>query len=379
MALLRRDETNGAVAMFHVVPVHKRAHPLARGQHSLECTGGVLGPVFQRPEERLRVRVVVAHRRAAERRHHPQSLQRGEHGSALHRTAVVRVQHHLAGCDALAQADLTHHLAGQLAAFVFIDLPAHNLAAEDVEEQVQVKVVPRDQRGQVRDVPAEQLVGRRGAQRARFAARLAGPLLDIYSRPYDAKYPVVCMDETPRQLIRETREPIAAAPGRPERHDYEYERCGVCNVFMASEPLAGRRLTKVTERRTKADWAVFLQDIAASYLDAERITLVMDNLNTHTPGSLYEAFPPEQAKALWDRFEFVYTPKHGSWLNMAEIEINVMVGQCLSRRIDSIETVRSEVAAWQSRRDNLQAKVNWQFTTKDARVKLKRLYPTTTS
>lgn len=130
-------------------------------------------------------------------------------------------------------------------------------------------------------------------------------VLDIYSRPYDAKYHVVCMDETPRQLIRETREPIAAAPGRPERHDYEYERCGVCNVFMASEPLAGRRLTKVTERRTKADWAVFLQDIAASYLDAERITLVMDNLNTHTPGSLYEAFPPEQAKALWDRFEFV--------------------------------------------------------------------------
>ncbi|MDB5868041.1 MAG: transposase [Polaromonas sp.] len=187
------------------------------------------------------------------------------------------------------------------------------------------------------------------------------------------------MDETPRQLIRETREPIAAAPGRPERHDYEYERCGVCSVFMASEPLAGRRLTKVTERRTKLDWAAFVQDIAANYPDAERITLVMGNLNTHTPGPLYEAFSPEKAKALWDRFEFVYTPKHGSWLNMAEIEINVMVAQCLSQRIDSIETVRSEVAAWQSRRDNLQAKVNWQFTTKDARVKLKRLYPTTTS
>ena len=187
-------------------------------------------------------------------------------------------------------------------------------------------------------------------------------VLDIYSQPYDARHPVVCMDETPRQLIRETHEPIAAAPGRPERHDYEYERCGVCNVFMASKPLVGRRLTKVTERRTKSDWAVFVQDIAANYLDAERITLVMDNLNTHTPGSLYEAF----------------TPKHGSWLNMAEIEINVMVGQCLDRRIDSIETVRSEVAAWQARRDNLQAKVNWQFTTKDASVKLKRFYPTTT-
>ena len=206
-------------------------------------------------------------------------------------------------------------------------------------------------------------------------------VLDIDSRPYDVKHPVVCMDETPRQLIRETRQPIAAAPGRPERHDYEYERCGVCNIFMASEPLAGRRLTKVTERRTKADWAVFLQDIAASYPEAARITLVMDNLNTHTPGSLYEAFTPEQAKALWDRFEFVYTPKHGSWLNMAEIEIeiNVMVKQCLDRRIDNIETVRSEVAAWQSRRDNLQAKVNWQFTTKNARTKLKRLYPTTLS
>ena len=199
-------------------------------------------------------------------------------------------------------------------------------------------------------------------------------VLDIYSRPYDPKNPVVCMDETPRQLIRETREPVAAAPGRPERHDYEYERCGVRNVFMASEPLAGRRLSKVTERRTKLDWAVFVQDIAASYPDAERIMLVMDNLNTQTPGSLYEAFTPEKAKALWDRFEFVYTPKHGSWLNMAEIEINVMVSQCLDRRIDNIETVRSEVAAWQVRRDNLQAKVNWQFTTKDARIKPKNAF-----
>lgn len=153
----------------------------------------------------------------------------------------------------------------------------------------------------------------------------------------------------------------------------------MCNVFLVSEPLAGRRLTKVTERRTKLDWAVFVQYLAANYPDAERITLVMDNLNTHTPGSLYEAFTPQKAKALWDRFEFVYTPKHGSWLNMAEIEINVMVSQCLDRRIDNIDTVRSEVAAWQARRDNLQAKVSWQFTTENARVKLKRLYPTTTS
>ena len=213
---------------------------------------------------------------------------------------------------------------------------------------------------------------------AQFVAAME-QVLDIYSRPYDSRNPVVCMDETPRQLIRETREPVAAAPGRPERHDYGYERCGVCNVFMASEPLAGRRLTKVTERRTKLDWAVFVQDIAERYPDAERIARVMDNLNTHTPGSLYEAFTPKKAKALWDRFESVYAPKYGSWLNMAEIEINIMVSQCLGRRVESIETVRSEVAAWQARRDHLQAKVNWQFTTKDARVKLKRLCPTTSS
>jgi len=210
---------------------------------------------------------------------------------------------------------------------------------------------------------------------AEFVANMER-VLDVYRRPYDAANPVVCMDETPRQLIGQTRELIAATPGQPEREDYEYRRLGVCNVFMACEPLAGRRMTQVTERRTKTDWAHFVEDIATSYPDAQRITLVMDNLNTHTPGSLYETFPPDKAKALWDRFEFIHTPKHGSWLNMAEIEINVMVRQCLNRRIDNIETVRSEVAAWQSHRDNLQAKVNWQFTTADARVKLKRLYPT---
>ena len=148
---------------------------------------------------------------------------------------------------------------------------------------------------------------------------------------------------------------------------------------MASEPLAGRHLTKVTERRTELDWAAVLQDIAESYPDAERITLVMDNLNKRTPGSLYEAFTPEKAKALWDRFEFARASKHGSWLNMAEIEINVMVSQCLDRRIDNIETVKSEVASWQARRDNLQARINWQFTAKEARIKLNRLYPTTAS
>ena len=176
--------------------------------------------------------------------------------------------------------------------------------------------------------------------------------------------------------IGETREPVPAAPGRPAREDYEYRRCGSCNVFMATEPLAGRRMTKVTARRTKTDWAHFLNDIAERHRDAKRITLVMDNLNTHRPGALYEAFPPAEAKALWDRFEFVYTPKHGSWLNVAEVELSVMIRQCLNRRIASLRVLRDEVAAWQASRDRIQAKVNWQFTTNDARVNLKRLYPT---
>jgi hypothetical protein len=201
-------------------------------------------------------------------------------------------------------------------------------------------------------------------------------VLDVYKRPYDARYPVVCMDESPKQLIAETKTPIPAAPGRPYRSDYEYKRCGVCNIFMASEPLAGKRIVKVTERKTKSDWALFLEEIADQYQEAERITLVMDNLNTHTPGAFYETFCPDKAKALWDRFEFVYTPKHGSWLNMAEIELNVLIGQCLGRRIDNIEEVTQEVSAWQEHRNNKEAKVNWQFTADDARIKLSRLYPT---
>ena len=201
-------------------------------------------------------------------------------------------------------------------------------------------------------------------------------LLDVYKRPYDPRHPVVCMDETPRQLIKETRRPIPGAPGRPARHDYEYERCGVFNVFMANEPLAGRRMTKVTERKTKSDWAEFIGELVNRYNKADSVTLVMDNLSTHKPGSLYEVFTPEEAKRLCDRIEFVYTPKHGSWLNMAEIELNVLIGQCLNRRMASLAQVTSEVAAWQIRRDNLNAKVNWQFTYQDARVKLRRLYPT---
>ena len=169
---------------------------------------------------------------------------------------------------------------------------------------------------------------------------------------------------------------LPARKGRHARYDYEYERCGVCTIFMASEPLAGQRMVKVTERRTKKDWAYFIEEIAEAYKDAERITLVMDNLNTHKPGSLYEAFTPEKAKVIWDRFEFVYTPKHGSWLNMAEIELNVLSGQCLNRRIDNISEIKKEVAAWQDHRNNRNAVINWQFTTKKARIKLRRLYPT---
>jgi hypothetical protein len=201
-------------------------------------------------------------------------------------------------------------------------------------------------------------------------------VLDVYKRPLDSRYPVVCMDESPKQLIAETKVPIPASPGQPAKHDYEYERCGTCNIFLACEPLQGKRTVKVTERKTMLDWAYFIEEIAVQYESAEKITLVMDNLNTHNPGSLYEAFPPEKAKTLWERFEFVYTPKHGSWLNMAEIELNVLTSQCLDRRIDNIDFIRTEVMAWQNFRNNKNAKVKWQFTTADARIKLRRLYPT---
>ncbi|MCX9026693.1 MAG: IS630 family transposase [Candidatus Methanoperedens sp.] len=201
-------------------------------------------------------------------------------------------------------------------------------------------------------------------------------VLEVYKRPIDPKNPVVCMDESPKQLIAETRIPIPASPGQPEKHDYEYKRCGMCNVFIASEPLAGNRMVKVTERKTKQDWAIFMEEIARKYELAEKITIVMDNLNTHEIGSFYETFEPEKAKALCDRFEFVYTPKHGSWLNMAEIELNVLTGQCLDRRMDNIEFVKKEVLAWEKNRNNKNAKVNWQFTTENARIKLSRLYPT---
>jgi transposase len=201
-------------------------------------------------------------------------------------------------------------------------------------------------------------------------------VLDVYKRPYDPQFPVVCMDESPRQLIDEIRTPTTCSPGKPSRYDYEYKRCGTCNIFMGNEPLTGTRMVEVTKRKTKIDWAQFIEKIAGRYEKAQKITLVMDNLNTHKPGSLYEVFEPEKAKQLWDRFEFVFTPKHGSWLNMAEIELNVLIGQCLNRRIADIEVMRSEVKAWEAARNSLEARVNWQFTTEDARIKLKRLYPT---
>lgn len=201
-------------------------------------------------------------------------------------------------------------------------------------------------------------------------------VLDVYKRPFDPKHPVICMDESPKQLIGETKKPIPALPGQLARYDYEYRRFGMCNVFLACEPLAGKRIVKITERKTGKDWALFLEDIATQYENADKITLIMDNLRTHKPGSFYEIFLPEKARSLWERFEFVYTPKHGSWLNMAEIELNVLTGQCLKRRMDNIDFVRKEVKKWKEIRDMKGSKVNWQFTTEDARIKLSRLYPT---
>jgi hypothetical protein len=200
-------------------------------------------------------------------------------------------------------------------------------------------------------------------------------VLEVCKRPYDEKRPVVCMDESPKQLIGETGTPVAAKPGSEEKFDYEYVRNGVCNIFMCSEPLAGKRFVEVTERKTRQDWAVFMEKTANQYTEAEKITLVMDNYDTHKPGALYEAFPAGKAKTVWDRFEFVYTPKHGSWLNMAEIELNVLTGQCLAGRIPDFDKVKTQVKAWQEARNNKNAKINWQFTTDDARIKLKRLYP----
>jgi DDE superfamily endonuclease len=201
-------------------------------------------------------------------------------------------------------------------------------------------------------------------------------VLEVYHRPFDPDRPVVCLDEASKQLIGETRKPLPPAPGQPARFDYEYVRNGTANLFMISEPLLGGRAVRVTERRTARDFAEVLRWLAEElHPEAAKIVLVLDNLNTHKLASLYEAFPPEQARRLAERFEVHHTPKHGSWLNVAEIELSVLSRQCLDQRIETAAVLRREVAAWEEPRNDRAAEVQWRFTTADARIKLRHLYP----
>ncbi len=201
-------------------------------------------------------------------------------------------------------------------------------------------------------------------------------VLEVYVPPYDPHVPLICRDELTKQLVGETCAPLPAEPGVPTRYDTEYIRNGVRNLFVAVEPLQGHRYVEVTERRTRQDWAEFMRTLAdVRYADAERIRVVLDNLNTHGPASCYEAFPPAEARRLTQRFEFHYTPKHGSWLNIAEIELSVLSRQCLDRRIPDHETLEREVTAWVHDRNAASTRINWRFTTADARIKLKHLYP----
>ena len=205
-------------------------------------------------------------------------------------------------------------------------------------------------------------------------------VLDVYERPYDESRPMVCMDEKPYQLLGEARGPLPMRPGDDQKLDSEYVRHGTCSIFVFTEPLAGRRHVSVREHRTSEDWAEeikYLSDVM--YPDAEKIILVMDNLNTHKPASLYKRYPPAEARRIIRRLEIHYTPKHGSWLDIAEIELNVMTRQCLNRRIAEIEQLRSELSAWETERNTVAAKVNWHFRTSDARTKLSSLYPTFTT
>jgi hypothetical protein len=204
-------------------------------------------------------------------------------------------------------------------------------------------------------------------------------VLAVYQRPRDPTRPLVCMDEASKQLVKETRPGQPLQPGQPARYDAEYERAGVRNLFLAVAPLEGWREAQVTEHRTRTDWAAFMREVADRiYPAAEQIVVVLDNLNTHGPASFYEAYPPAEARRLAERFEFHYTPKHGSWLNMAEIELSVLSRQCLDRRIPDAATLEAEVAAWVGRRNRAGATIDWQFTTADARIKLKHLYPSLT-
>ena len=212
-------------------------------------------------------------------------------------------------------------------------------------------------------------------QNAAFVAAMED-ILDVYQRPYDALKPVVNMDEHPVQLVKETRDVIATRRGQPERYDFEYERNGTAVNFMFTEPLSGWRKVRVRPRKTALDWAQEIKDLLdTDYPEAETVVLVCDNLNTHTPAALYKAFSPEEARRLARRLEIHYTPKHGSWLNIAEIEMSVLSNQCLNERIPDIESLKEQVSAWTNDRNNTSKSVNWQFTTDDARIKLKKLYP----
>jgi hypothetical protein len=201
-------------------------------------------------------------------------------------------------------------------------------------------------------------------------------VLDLYAEPEDSKRPRICFDECPYQLISEVRRPLPVKPGRPQRYDYEYQREGTCNLFMFVQPHVGWRHVTVTAHRTKRDFAQCMKDLVDLYFpEAELIRVSLDNLNTHTPAALYEAFEPAEARRIIRKLEFHHTPKHGSWLNMAEIEFSVLAGQCLDRRLPDSETVRTEVTAWETQRNAKQAKIHWRFTTDKARAKLERLYP----
>jgi hypothetical protein len=202
-------------------------------------------------------------------------------------------------------------------------------------------------------------------------------VLEVYKRPYDEAQPLICMDESSKQHVKEVREPIPEKPGSPARYDSEYERNGVSNVFMFFEPLAGKRYVEITDRRTAVDWAEQIRDLVdVHYPNAKRITLVMDNLNTHVGASLYKKFEPQEARRILDKLEIHYTPKHGSWLNMAEIELSILSRQCMDARIPDQESLRKEVTAWQQQRNTISSPMKWRFTTADARVKLHKLYPT---
>lgn len=204
--------------------------------------------------------------------------------------------------------------------------------------------------------------------------------MNVYQKPYDCSNPVVCMDETSKQQLKETRIPIPLEPGKPERFDNEYERNGTSNIFMFFEPLCGKRFVSVTNKRTAVDWAWQIKDLVdVKYPEADKITLVMDNLNTHNGASLYKTFPPVEARRILERLDFCYSPKHGSWLNMAEIELSILSKQCLNRRISDQAKLMKEVAAWQKKRNEILTPMEWRFTTKDARIKLKKLYPTINS